>query len=253
MITLYGSNPGFGLPETSPYVMKAELHLKMAGLPYRKEPATPQMGPKGKIPFIDDDGTIVGDTTFIRSHIEAKYRVDLDAGLSERQRAEAWAIERMLEDHLGWASANARWLIPENFAKGPGRWFEHAPDGKGDEFRAQVLARVAEGQRMHGMGRHAPEEIVTLGTRSLAALSTLLADRPCITGDRISGADATAAAILAGLLTPFFDSPLRRRAEGFSNLVAYTGRMMERFYPEHSRDVAAPPPMRDGAIRRVAA
>ena len=32
MITLYVFGPNFGLPETSPYVTKTEVQLKMAGL-----------------------------------------------------------------------------------------------------------------------------------------------------------------------------------------------------------------------------
>jgi len=38
---------------------------------------------------------------------------------------------------------------------------------------------------------------------------------------------------LAGLMAPFFDSPLRQHALEFSNLVAYVDRMMARYYPEH--------------------
>ena len=33
------------------------------------------------------------------------------------------AIERMIEDHLTWANAHARWLIPSNFDKGPAIFF----------------------------------------------------------------------------------------------------------------------------------
>ena len=36
MITLYGFGPAFGLPDPSPYVMKTEVQLKMAGLGYLK-------------------------------------------------------------------------------------------------------------------------------------------------------------------------------------------------------------------------
>ena len=42
MIVLYGGGPNFGLPEVSPYVTKTEVQLKMAGLAYRKERATPK-------------------------------------------------------------------------------------------------------------------------------------------------------------------------------------------------------------------
>ncbi len=51
-------------------------------------------------------------------------------------------------------------------------------------------------------------------------------------GSRPCGADAVTFAARAAVLTPFFDSPLRRRAEGFANLVAYVERMMAQFYPD---------------------
>jgi glutathione S-transferase len=115
-IILYGAAEGFGLPHISPYVAKTEVQLKMAGLPYEKRPARPQDSPKGQVPFIDDNGEAVADSTFIRAHLEEKYGVDLDAGLSEVERAHAWAIERMLENHFSWAAiVHARWLVPENF------------------------------------------------------------------------------------------------------------------------------------------
>ena len=61
MITLFGGGPNFGLPETSPYVTKTEVQLKIAGLAYRKERATPQQSPKGQVPFIDDGGVLIAD------------------------------------------------------------------------------------------------------------------------------------------------------------------------------------------------
>jgi hypothetical protein len=45
--------------------------------------------------------------------------------------------------------------------------------------------------------------------------------------------DATAFAMLSGILTPFFESPLRQKALGHANLVAYTARGMKAFFPEH--------------------
>jgi hypothetical protein len=45
--------------------------------------------------------------------------------------------------------------------------------------------------------------------------------------------DAFAFAILASMLTPFFDTPLRDAVVGRPNLVAYVGRLMARYYPEH--------------------
>jgi glutathione S-transferase len=232
MITLFGFGPKFGLPEPSPYVIKTEVQLKLAGLAYRKDPTGFGDAPKGKLPYIVDDGEAVADSTFIRAHIERKYGIDLDAGLGPAERAQSWAIERMLEDHLGWALAYDRWLLDENFARGPAHFFDQAPEGVRDTIRTETRERVRATQKAQGMGRHSAAEVATLGTRSLDALSTLLGERPYLMGAHPTGTDATALGLVAGLMTPIFDSPLCRAARERANLVAYAGRMMARFYPE---------------------
>jgi glutathione S-transferase len=231
MITLYGAGEGFGLPEISPYVMKTEVQLKMAGLGYRKVRARPHEGPKGQLPFIDDGDVRIGDSTFIRGYLERTYGLDFDEGLSARRRAEAWALERMLENQLSWFGVWSRWLIPENFEKGPASFFEGASERLSQQLKADALARV--GAIVHGVGvtRHREPEMLALASRSLAALQVVLGDQPYLFGQRPSGVDATALGVLTLLLSPWFESPLRRQAEKFAPLVAYVDRMMGVFYP----------------------
>jgi glutathione S-transferase len=231
MITLYGFGPGWGLPEKSPYVTKTEVQLKMAGLDYAKELGGLDKAPKGKLPFIDDDGTVVADSTFIRAHLERSRGIDFDYGLSEAERAAAWAIERMIEDHLNWANAHSRWLMPVNFDKGPARIFDMVPEPARADAREAARNRVKTAIYGQGFGRHSEAEIWDLAKRSLAALSALLSDQQYLFGDRPCGADATVFGSLAAILTPFFTSELRTLAEGHGNLVDYHDRMMERFYP----------------------
>ncbi len=127
MITLYTFGLAFGLPDPSPFVTKVEVLLKMAGLPYRTDTAGFRQAPKGKLPYIDDDGERVADSTFIRWHLENKYRIDFEKGLSPEQRAVAWAFEKMAEDNLYWALVDARWVDDANFAKGPKQFFRKIP------------------------------------------------------------------------------------------------------------------------------
>lgn len=228
-ITLYSFGPGFGLPEVSPFVTKTEVQLKMAGLAYAKARALPPDSPKGQLPFISDKGALIADSTFIRAHIEKTYGFDFDAGLDAGQCAEAWTLERMLENHLCAAMVYARWLLPENFAKGPSHFFDSAPPGA----REDGLARVAAGMKSQGIARHTPAETAELGDRSLRSLSVWLGDKPFLMGECPVGVDAFAFAVVAGTLTPFFDSPLRRRAERYDNLVAYAARMMAHYFPDH--------------------
>jgi len=232
MITLYGFGPGFGLPEIGPFVTKTEVQLKMAGLSYRKEKAKPTASPKGQLPFIEDDGEAIADSTFIRAHVEGKYGFDFDAPLNLQQRAQAWAFERMIEHHLYWAMVGARWVDPENFAKGPAHFFDAAPEHLREKLREDAQFRVAENYLLSGLGRHAPDEDVDLAARSLFALSVQLGDKPYLMGDSPCGTDATAFGALAAILTPFFTSSLRERTEKFGNLTAYVDRMMLQYYPE---------------------
>lgn len=232
MIILYGFGTGFGLPEISPFVTKTEIQLKMAGLPYRKERAMPPASPKGQLPFIEDDGQAIADSTFIRAHLERKYGFDFDDGLDQRQRAQAWAFERMIEHHLYWALVGARWVDAENFAKGPAHFFDGAPEHRREKLREDAQFRVAENYLLSGLGRHAPDDDVDLAVRSLFALSVQLADQPYLMGDKPCGTDATAFGALAGILTPFFSSRLRERAGEFQNLAAYVDRLMLQYYPD---------------------
>ena len=232
MITLYGFGAGFGLPEISPFVTKTEVQLKMAGLAYRKEKAKPPASPKGQLPYIVDEAETIANSTFIRAHLEAKYGFDFDAPLSLQARAQAWAFERMIEHHVYWALVGARWVDGDNFAKGPAHFFDSAPLHLREKMREDAQFRVAENYLLSGLGRHAPEEDVDLAVRSLFALSVQLGDKPFLMGETPCGMDATAFGALAGILTPFFESPLRQRTEQFANLTAYVDRMMLLYYPE---------------------
>ncbi|MGN6283363.1 glutathione S-transferase family protein [Frateuria sp.] len=232
-LTLYATRAGFDLPDTSPFVLKTEVQLQMAGLGYERESAIPPQAPKGKLPYIDDHGVVVTDSTFIRAHIERTCGVDLDAGLDALQRAQAWAIERMLEDHLYFAMVWFRWLDPANFAKGPAHFADSAPQDQREQLRHELQSRKRAELHAQGLGRHTPEDIATLGTRSIDALAVQLGDKPWLMGEIQSGVDATAFGMLACVLTPFFDTPLRRAAQAHANLTAYVARMMQRFYPRH--------------------
>lgn len=232
MITLYAIGPNFGLPEVSPYVTKTEVHLQMAGLPYVKEQARREMSPKGQLPFIEDEGELIADSHFIRLHLERKYGIDFDEGLCPVERAQAWAIERMIENHFAWTTAHIRWLDEENYAKGPAHFFTAMPPEMQKGIKTEIQTAIAANIRAVGVGRHSEAEVLGLGVRSLQALSALLGDKVFLMGERPTGIDAVAFGVLAGLMTPWFDAPLRERALRFGNLTAYVDRMMAGVYPD---------------------
>ena len=233
MITLYTFGPGPGLPDFSPFVMKAEVLLKMSGLPYRTDTTGFRKAPKGKLPYIDDDGEIVADSTFIRWHLERRHRIDFDRGLTDEQRATAWAFEKMAEDHLYWAVVELRWMDDANFDRGARSFFNPVPALVRPLVVAMVRRKVRGSLWAQGMGRHAPDEIAALGSRSIRAIAEFLGDKPFFMGTEPSGADASVFAFVAGALCPQFRSPVRDAAERYDNLRRYVGRMTARYYPDY--------------------
>jgi glutathione S-transferase len=231
MITLYNFGPAFGLPDPSPFVMKVETLLKMAKLPYRTDATGFAKAPKGKIPYIDDEGVVVPDSTFIRWHIEKKYRIDFDQGLDAGQKAIAWAFEKMAEDQLYWVGLNDRWMNDENFHKGPARFFDKIPAPIRPFVAAMIRRKVRARLHGQGLGRHSPDEILALGTRSIDAIADFLSDKPFFMGSEPTGVDATMFAFASATLCPHFESRARSAAERRENLRRYVGRMTARYYP----------------------
>jgi glutathione S-transferase len=239
MITLYTFGPRFGLPDPSPFVTKAEVLLKMSGQPYRTETGGFGKAPKGQLPYIDDGGAIVADSTFIRMHLERKYRIDFDEGLSPAERGVAWALEKMCEDHLYWAVLHARWMDDANFDAGPRRFFDAVPAFVRPLIVAMVRRQVRRNLWAHGLGRHSAEEIALLAARDIISIAGFLGDKPYLLGARPCGADASVFAFVAGCLPKSFKTPIRSAAELQPNLVAYRDRMMDRYFPELGRATLA--------------
>lgn len=239
MIILYTFGPAFGLPDASPFVTKAEMLLKLAGLPYHARRGSLRHAPKGKLPYLDDMGRIVADSTLIRWHIEKTYHIDFDAGLSPAERGIAWAAEKLMEDHLYWAVARVRWLDQHNFDKGPALFFRGVPAPVRGLAERLVRYKVRKTLWGQGLGRHSEEELVALASKGVTSIADILGDKRYLMGDRPCGADATLFAFAGSLLCPVFDTPIRTAAEGHANLVAYMDRMRAEFYPELAPEIAA--------------
>ncbi|TBO27917.1 glutathione S-transferase family protein [Aquabacterium lacunae] len=233
MLVLHTFGPAFGLPDLSPFVLKTMIQLKMAGLPFEVRTGSLGRAPKGKLPFLQDGDTVVADSTFIRWHIERTRGIDLDAGLSAAQRGQAWALEKMLDDHLYWLAMHNRWLEPGNFERGPKVFLQSVLPGPLKWFvPGLVQGKFRRTLQLQGIGRHTDEERAALVRRDIEALAQVLGDKPCLMGDQPTAVDAMAAAgVMTGLL-PEFTGPIRDTLLQQPRLLAYAQRMQARFFPE---------------------
>jgi glutathione S-transferase len=235
MITLYTFGPAFGLPDPSPFVVKTLIQLKMSGRPFQVDTTGVFKAPKGKLPYLLDDGQLVADSTFIRWHLEEKYGVDLDQGLSPEQRATAWAIEKLMEDNLYWIGVHGRWIHEGNFRKVADVFFRKVPWPLRPLVETLVRRRFKGYLRSQGMGRHGEAEMLRIGRRTVESLATLLGDKAYMMGPQPSGVDAMVYAMLASALCPHFELPMRQIVQSHPNLVVYHERMWRRYVADDTR------------------
>lgn len=236
MLTLYTFASAFGLPDLSPFVTKVATWLRMTGIEHRTATGDPRRAPKGKLPYIDHDGILVADSSFIIEYLTRVFETDLDAGMTPREQALAHAMQGMLEERLYFTAVYLRWKDPRGWAiLGPevaalaGRGGVPGPlRGAVAGFsRAPIKALHAQ-----GMGRHSPDEVETAACRDLEALATLLGEGPYFFGDRPRTFDAIAWSFVQGMRR--FPLESRPRAQVLDNpaLMAWADRIEAAYWPE---------------------
>lgn len=232
MLKLQMFGTAFGLPDPSPFAMKGEMLLKLAGVDYTTEIGDVRKAPKGKMPVLIDGDTAIPDTTFIRFHLEDTHGIDFDKGLSARDRGIAWSVEKMLEESLYFAVMHERWAIDENFDRGPRMFFDSIPAPLRGILVRMIRKQVIRNLWGQGTGRHSRAEICRLAARILTSLSDVMGDNKYLMGSHTCGADASVFPFVAGSLCPVFDSEVLTHARSHKNLIDYNQRMMAEFYPD---------------------
>lgn len=233
MITLYQFASVWGLPNPSPFCFKVENYLRMTDLPFEIRSGDVRKAPKGKLPYIDEDGTIVADSTHIIEHLKRKHGDKLDADLSDQQRAMAHLIRRTLEEGYYWYVVTWRWADDAGFELANRDLLRpNLPPILRSVLPGVIRKGVVKQLRAQGTGRHTRAEIEEGAEADLTALSTLLGDQPFFLGDAPTSIDASAYAFLALSLWAPPPGKLEAMMKKRPNLVAYCERMKARYYPK---------------------
>ena len=186
MMILRSFPEGFGCPSLSPFCVKAMHLLTASGVDWTVDfQSDPRKAPKGKFPVLVDGDVIVADTWAIRAHLMDRTGVDLDAGLSVRERAHGTALARLTEDHLYFALVHDRWMNEANWPTVRDTYFSEVPR----VIRGMVTRAIRKSVRRdldgHGLGRFNVEEFAARVTADLTAI------RDAISGDFLFGDNPT--------------------------------------------------------------
>jgi glutathione S-transferase len=222
----------FAIPNLSPFCCKLETWLRITHIPYEVvDTPDPRKGPKGKLPFIEDGGERIPDSSCIIEHLTRTRGVDPDARLDDGQRAIALLVQRTLEEHYAFVLAYTHLLRDEGFQHTRTR-FDSVP-----AIVRPLVSRMVQGQIRsllwkQGVLRHSDEEIVAAAVRDWRAVLAVRSKGPFFFGDDVSGVDAIVFGPLATTVLTPIESPIRDFLRSQPGCVAYAERMRERFFPE---------------------
>jgi glutathione S-transferase len=221
MITLYSYPELFGVADNNPFGLKVFAFLKLARLPFAHQHIfDASAAPRGQLPYIDDDGTIVGDSDAIVAHLVARHGVTLDARLDSVQRTTDLFIRRTLDD-LYWVMSYSRWRDDRYWPA-----FRQAllttPANLSAEGREAARAYNFVRYRHQGIGRYEPQQVYVRGLESLGALASVVPVEGCLFDAQPASIDAALYGFMANILYFDIDTPLKRFVESHPALRRHT-------------------------------
>lgn len=245
-VVLYQFPRSLSVPNVSPFCVKVETYLRMAGIPYELDKFDPRKAPKGKAPFIVHGDQTIADSSNIIAYLKEAFGDPLDAHLTPEQRALGTLVQRTLEEHTYWVAMYFRWVANDGW-KATRTLFEGLIPTPIRQIAVPIIRRsVKKAAWGQGLSRHDRAEIIARGKADLDAVLTLMGDKPYVLGDRPTSHDA----FLFGLLIngtearyqgELIDNELTAYCRAQPRIVDYVQRIKRAYWADWSPEDAATP------------
>jgi len=220
MLTLYSYPELFGVADNNAYGLKVFAFLRLTRVPFCHEHIfDASSAPRGQLPYVDDNGDIIGDSDTIIAHLIRKYRLTIDAARTQAQRDTDHLITRMLDD-LYWVMSYSRWK-DERF------WplFQQALLKQHPSLTEDGLSKAKEynAQRYfyQGIGRYDPNAAMQRGLHDLEVLARLVPPSGYLHGPQPASIDAGIYGFLANIYYYDIPTPLKQFVSSQPNLVRH--------------------------------
>lgn len=225
MIELHQFRPVLGLPNASPFCMKAEAYLLYRDIPYKPVPSSPRKSASKQVPFIVNGTKTIADTEAIIDHFEAHQAQPLDATLSLRQRANARMIRHLVEQDLFWQINYMRWGDASGWAQFGPILKAHIPRTMRGPAVFMIRHRLQTQMRQHGLQPNNPAAAYAKGKALLGTLDDFLSGQDFSFGEVPGRLDMTLYAFIANIMDQTHQNPLQDHARSLPNLPGYCERM----------------------------
>ncbi|XP_053374697.1 failed axon connections homolog isoform X2 [Mercenaria mercenaria] len=214
-------------PDISHFVVKLETYLRVNKIPYQCDFTANNhlLGPKKKSPWIEYNGTTMGDSQLIIEFLNKEFKVDMNSDLTKQEKALAWAIQKWIEE----LNVHTRWVLlcDEMYQEG----FSPFPM----EQKSFLNKRFSGMTYAVGIGRHSKSEVQDMIVDNLRHFSDILGDNEYIMGDKMTVVDCAAFGILSQMRwqTPSA-CPGTNLFQGgeISNVNHYLDRIRDQYWPD---------------------
>lgn len=225
----------FAIPNLSPFCAKLETWLRIAGIAYEVvDTGNPRSAPKGKLPFIEDGGVRIADTSLIIEHLKKTRGADPDAWLDQNQRAIATLVQRTLEEHYAFVLLHTHFIREQGW-KHTQATFDSVPGLIRPLVGRMVRARMRKILWFQGLSRHSDQEIMKRAVQDWESILTVMGEGPFFFGAKPASIDAITFATLASTILTPIESPVRDYVKSQPRYMQYVEHMRSRFFPELAR------------------
>jgi glutathione S-transferase len=220
MLTLYSYPALFGVADNNGYGLKVFAFLRLADVPFRHEHIfDASKAPRGQLPYIVDGNDTVGDSETILGFVTQRYRLTIDAELSQVQRTANILINRLLDD-LYWVMSYSRWQDERFWPAFRAALLREHPSLT-EEGLAKAQAYNAQRYYYQGIGRCDPDAAMARGLADLGAIAALIPARGYLHGDRPTSIDAGIYGFIANIHFYDIDTPLKQFVTAHDNIVRH--------------------------------
>ena len=193
----------------------------ITGIPHTVQEADYNRAPKNKVPFIEHDGKLIGDSQLIIRYLENTFNVSYMSGLvgegkqsfvpysklSATDKAQSEFIRILCEAELYWAILSTRWAGKEGLCRTETAWqntvssyFDAIPSFLRGAITAMIRVDTLRDAWGQGFSRHSPDDQLYLAKRYVMALSTALGSNTYMLGSFPTECDCSAFGTLDCLL-----------------------------------------------------
>ncbi|XP_048778694.1 failed axon connections homolog [Ostrea edulis] len=213
-------------PSIMPFAVKLETYLRMNNVPYLNvHDSYQRRSSKGKLTWIEYNGMKVADSEFSIKFINKAFDVDPDKHLTEEEKAMAYAMQIMVEEHTYWAVTFFRWV------------YERAEKintylGIPGLLRYFLVQGLTKKTKAQGLGLHSPSEVYSIMVDDLRSLATFLGNKRFLMGEEPCKADCAIFGLLSQMYWLSFGGENERAIKEFPCLCDYCERMKSTFWPD---------------------